>query len=149
MASSDLQVSASTELAMRRTGMAFQRTRMSADRTLMAVIRTSLALISFGFTIYQLFTRLHVPALMQGGSAPRNFGLSLVLLGVAMLIGGIAYHIVFMLGVRAQRRRLKAAGLLHGESVFPLSLTLSVAVLLLIVGVLAAISMVLKAGPYG
>ncbi len=49
----------SVELSSRRTGMSFQRTRMSADRTLMSVIRTSLSLISFGFTIFQVFEKLH------------------------------------------------------------------------------------------
>ena len=39
--------------------MSFQRTRMSADRTLMSVIRTSLSLIGFGFTIFQVFEKLH------------------------------------------------------------------------------------------
>ena len=145
----DTVVNASTELAMRRTGMAFQRTRMSADRTLMSVIRTSLSLISFGFTIYQIFAKLHVPALMQGGAAPRNFGLSLVLLGVGMLMAGIAYHVVFMFGMRAKRDEMRAAGLVHAESVFPASLTLIVAVLLLIIGILAGASIILKVGPYG
>ncbi len=49
----------SVELSSRRTGMSFQRTRMSADRTLMSVIRTSLSLIGFGFTIFQVFQKLH------------------------------------------------------------------------------------------
>lgn len=115
----------------------------------MAVIRTSLSLISFGFTIYQIFAKLHVSALMQGGSAPRNFGLSLVLLGVGMLMAGIAYHIVFMLDMRAKRDEMRAEGLIYAESVFPASLTLIVAVLLLIIGILAGASIILKAGPYG
>src|SRR6185503_12718214 len=98
-----------TELARRRTGMSFQRTRMSADRTLMSVIRTSLSLISFGFTIFQFFHHLRESQLLSGGRyAARNFGLSLVLLGVGMLVLGILYHTLFMLGLRHERVQMKA-----------------------------------------
>src|SRR6476659_6092934 len=79
----------SVELASRRTGMSFQRTRMSADRTLMSVIRTSLSLISFGFTIYQFFHNLQGQDVVHATRAPRNFGLTLVWLGVAMVGIGI------------------------------------------------------------
>ena len=65
MASPELKFDTNTELAARRTGMSFQRTRMSADRTLMSVIRTALSLIGFGFTIFQVFQKLH-DALMAG-----------------------------------------------------------------------------------
>src|SRR5215510_2478181 len=76
----------SVELSSRRTGMSFQRTRMSADRTLMSVIRTSLSLIGFGFTIHQAFERLIDANVIRNGNAGRNFGLSLVVLGVAMIV---------------------------------------------------------------
>jgi len=138
-----------TELAMRRTGMAFQRTRMAADRTLMAVIRTSLSLISFGFTIYQFFNKLREAGLLKGASPTRNFGVSLVWLGIGMLILGIVYHVLFMLGLREQRGTAKAEGLIHGESKFPPSLVLIVAVLLLLIGLAAALSMGLHIGPFG
>jgi putative membrane protein len=138
-----------TNLAMRRTGMSFQRTRMSADRTLMAVIRTSLSLISFGFTIYQIFAKLKESGFLKGGAPARNFGTTLVLLGVGMLVVGIIYHVLFMLGLRDTRASMKDSGLIFAESKFPPSLTLIVAVLLLLVGVAAALSMVLHVGPYG
>ncbi len=116
----------STELARRRTGMSFQRTRMSADRTLMSVIRTSLSLISFGFTIFQLVRRLQDAHTVTGGThAARNFGLALVMLGVGMLILGNIYHVMFMLELRRERAKMKAAGLIHGESGFPLRSHLS------------------------
>ena len=137
------------DLAMRRTGMSFQRTRMAADRTLMAVIRTSLSLISFGFTIYQVFEKLKEHGLLTGDRSARNFGTTLVLLGVGMLVVGIIYHCLFMLGLREVRANLKNAGLIYGHSKFPASLVLIVALLLLVVGVVAAISMVWHAGPYG
>jgi putative membrane protein len=141
--------SIATELAMRRTGMAFQRTRMAADRTLMGVIRTALSLISFGFTIFQFFNKLRDAGTLQGVAPARNFGESLVLLGIGMLIVGIIYHLMFMLGLRRQRDALRAQDLVHGESGFPASLVLVVAVILLLIGVAAAISMIGHVGPYG
>ena len=137
-----------TELAMRRTGMAFQRTRMAADRTLMAVIRTSLSLISFGFTIYQFFNKLRDAGVLKGVASSRNFGISLVWLGIIMLTLGIIYHVLFMLGLRDQRKQLKSAGLVHGESGFPTSLVLITAVVLLLIGFFAVASMVLHVGPF-
>jgi putative membrane protein len=138
------------DLSARRTGMSFQRTRMSADRTLMSIIRTSLSLISFGFTIFQFFQRLHDTNVLAGSAAPaRNFGQALVLLGIAMLVVGILYHVQFMLGLRHERKRMTAEHLIHGESVFPASLTLITAVLLLALGIAAMISMVWRIGPFG
>jgi putative membrane protein len=139
----------STELSSRRTGMSFQRTRMSADRTLMSVIRTSLSLIGFGFTIFQFFQKLREAGTLAHAAAPRNFGISLVALGIVMLTGGIIYHLQFMLHLRHQRDAMVADGLVHGESKFPVSLTFITAVILLLIGVAAIISMVFGVGPFG
>jgi putative membrane protein len=139
-----------TELSARRTGMSFQRTRMSADRTLMSVIRTSLSLISFGFTIFQVFQKLKAGAVLEGGAgAARHFGVALVGLGIGMLIFGIIYHVQFMLGLRVMRHDMAAEGLIHGQSHFPPSLTLIIALLLLLIGVAAIISMLFHVGPFG
>jgi putative membrane protein len=138
----------SVELSARRTGMSFQRTRMSADRTLMSVIRTSLSLISFGFTIFQVFEKLRDQAVITHAAAPRNFGISLVALGILMLVGGIIYHLQFMYGLREERKAMTAAGLIHGESRFPPSLTLITAVILLVIGIAAIVSMLFQIGPF-
>ena len=137
----------SVELSSRRTGMSFQRTRMSADRTLMSVIRTSLSLIGFGFTIFQVFQKLREAGVLKSGNSPRNFGETLVCLGIGMLVVGIGYHITFMVELRRERAMLKQAGLIHAESQYPLSLTLIVAVLLLAVGIFAIVDMTMGAGP--
>ena len=129
--------------------MSFQRTRMSADRTLMSVTRTSLSLISFGFTIYQVFDKLREAGTISHAAAPRNFGVALVLLGIAMLVIGIVYHVQFMIGLREERRVMAAAGLVHAESRFQVSLTLITAVVLLVIGVAAIVSMIFEAGPFG
>jgi putative membrane protein len=137
------------ELSMRQTGLSFQRTRMSADRTLMSVIRTALSLISFGFTIFQFFRHLEESEMLKGTArAPRNFGGALVWLGVGMLTVGIIYHLLFMRGLRHMRESMKADGLIHGETSFPVSLTLIIAVLLLIVGLFATASIDLRSGPF-
>lgn len=138
----------SVELSSRRTGMSFQRTRMSADRTLMSVIRTSLSLISFGFTIFQVFEKLRDAGTLTHAAAPRNFGITLVCLGIAMLVLGIIYHTQFMVGLRRERHAIAAAGLIHAESGFPPSMTLITAFILLAVGVAAILSMVFHIGPF-
>jgi putative membrane protein len=136
----------SVELSSRRTGMSFQRTRMSADRTLMSVIRTSLSLISFGFTIYQFFTKAAAARSTHGAV---RFAVVLVLLGILMLVFGIMYHVVFMKGLRVERRQMTAEGLIHGTSVFPASLTLITAVILLAIGLAAILGMTANVGPLG
>lgn len=138
----------SVELSSRRTGMSFQRTRMSADRTLMSVIRTSLSLISFGFTIFQIFQKLRDQGLITHAGSARNFGMALVGLGILMLIGGIIYQIQFMNHLRQVRAEMTTSGLIHGESAFPLSLTLATAIVLLLIGVVAIVSMVFSVGPF-
>ncbi len=140
----------SVDLSARRTGMSFQRTRMSADRTLMSVIRTSLSLIGFGFTIFQFFEKLHEGNLVSSGShAARHFGIALVVLGIAMLVIGIIYHVQFMRELRVERNNMTADGLIHGESHFPPSLTLITAAILLLIGIAAIVSMLFQIGPFG
>jgi putative membrane protein len=139
----------SVELAARRTGMSFQRTRLSADRTLMSVIRTSLSLIGFGFTIYQFFAKLQEQNVLRSSPAPRTFGEALIYLGIAMVAVGIVFHIQFMIELRRSRAAMVEDGLLHGESRFPASYTLVVAILLLFLGIAAIASVSLHAGPLG
>lgn len=138
-----------TEMSKRRTGMSFQRTRMSADRTLMSIIRTSLSLIGFGFTIFQIFSKaLALPGVKLGARAPHNFGLALVALGVVMLAFGIVYHVRFMRELRANRATMTSKGLIHGESGYPVSVTLLTAVALFAIGLLAIASMVFDIAPF-
>jgi putative membrane protein len=139
----------SIELSSRRTGMSFQRTRMSADRTLMSVMRTAISLISFGFTIFQVFGRLRdLNVLAKTSHAPRNFSIALVTIGIVMLALGIVYHIQYMLTLRNERRDMVNQKLIHGESPYPVSLTLLVATMVLMLGLLAIASMVFNIGPF-
>ena len=136
-----------TEMSARRTGMSFQRTRMSADRTLMSVIRTSLSLIGFGFTIFQIFQKMHEAKVLPTVAPARHFGTGLLTLGVLMLILGIFYHLAFMRGLRNTRASMHDASLVHAESGFPISLTLLTALLLLVLGLVAIASVVWQIGP--
>ena len=142
-------LSVSQDLSSRRTGMSFQRTRMSADRTLMSVIRTSLSLISFGFTIAKAFEKLREMGSVSSEKPARNFGVALVALGIVMLVAGIVYHVQFMLGLRAERKKMKDGGLVHAESTFPPSMTLITAVILLLIGIVVIVSLTFQIGPFG
>ena len=71
-----------------------------------------------------------------------------MLLGIVMLALGIGYHVNFMLELRRLRESMKRDGLVHGDSAFPVSLTLIVALLLLAIGLFAIVSMTFEAGPF-
>lgn len=138
-----------TDLAGRRTGLAFQRTRLAADRTMMAVIRTSLALISFGFTIYKVLEGMQASRVVEiRDHAARNFGVTLLGMGIAALVAGIIYQLRFTAQLKAQRAFLKQQGSIHAESDFPSSFNLVLAVALLLVGVFAVISILFRVGPF-
>lgn len=142
--------SPTVELSSNRTSMSFQRTRMSSDRTLMSIMRTALSLISFGFTIYSFFRALQhsEAAPLLRPEAPRNFALALVLLGVIMLALGIWNDLRFMQNLRRQRQSLIREGLISGQDRFHDSLTLAIAFLLLLIGLLALVGIAARAGPF-
>ena len=140
---------ASTELSARRTGMSFQRTRMSADRTMMSIIRTSLSLISFGFTIAQGFLKLHESGVIKSAAASSNFGSALVMIGILLLAGGIGYHVLYMSQLRQERKYLAEQQLIHAQTVFPYSLSLMTAVVLLVLGTMAMLGVTFGVGPLG
>lgn len=61
-----------------------------------------------------------------------------------MLVAGIGYHLLFMRGLRNEREAMRKDGLVHGQSSFPVSLTLLTALLLL-----AMASIAFNIGPFG
>ena len=139
--------SAGDELSANRTEMAFTRTAMADERTLMAVIRTALSLISFGFTIAQLFHSLRngAGAGFVGEHTARNFGLTLILLGVALLAMGVASHMSFHRGLTQRRNALHGAGLLRSAAHYHATPTFIIAMGLIVVGVVAAFSLIARA----
>ena len=66
-----------------------------------------------------------------------------------MLVLGIVYHIQFMVGLRHEREAMRDDELIHAESIFPPSMTLITAFLLLLIGIAAILSMVFQIGPFG
>jgi putative membrane protein len=129
--------------------MAMERTFLAEDRTLMAVLRTALAMISFGFTIYQFLGKL-AHSLTNGvvttGSA-RNFGETLVILGVVLLISGLYSHYRALHTLQARRGYLHDRGLLKTPPLYRPTATGLVSAALLILGLVAVAGMLLRAGP--
>jgi putative membrane protein len=118
---------------------------MSVDRTLMSAVRTALSLISFGFTIAQLFQRLRAGGVVAvGAHAARNFGLALILLGVAILAAGILTHSHYQRGLEARREALHADHLMPSAPHLNPSPTYILAVGLMGVGIVAALSLLLR-----
>jgi len=139
------------KMAGMRTALSFQRTRCAADRTLMAIMRTSLSMIGFGFTLYTFTTNFinrDGAAGLLAQQAPTRFALTMICLGVLLMTLGIFSHYRFMMAVRGQRASFIAEGLLPPKEDFPISLTLVTAILLVMIGVAAALSVIFRAGPY-
>lgn len=138
-----------TDMSMRRTGLSFHRTRMSADRTLMSYMRTALSLIGFGFTLYQTFEKLRDSGIVHHAAAPRNFGLTLIVVGILLLVGAIINHARFALELRSTWREMKAEGLIYGDMTFPVSISFICALILLLVGLAAAASILFNFSLFG
>jgi putative membrane protein len=128
-----------TTLAEQRTTMAFDRTRFAADRTLMAWMRTAVSLIGLGFSIYKFFQYLSRSGMTDPDwtpSAPRALAIALILLGLAFLLVALIEHVRFM-------KRLSAAA----SQRFPVGPSLIAAILLWVVGLLALVAVLFRAGP--
>ena len=77
------------------TRLAVDRTRLAHDRTLLAWIRTAVSLISFGFTVYKFFQALQDTKdgePVQRMLSPREFGMSLIGLGLVSLVLATIQH---------------------------------------------------------
>ena len=119
--------------------LALDRTRLAAERNLMAWLRTALSMISFGFTIYkflQMFqAQSQVPALYP--DAPRNFGLALIGIGTFALLVACVQHWRCVKKLRAD------------QPYNPWDLTIVVAILIGLFGLLVFVSMLFRSGPLG
>jgi putative membrane protein len=136
---------ASMVLSANRTSLSLERTMMSVDRTLMSAVRTALSLISFGFTIAELFERLRsAGTIAVGQHAARNFGLALILLGVGVLAAGIGVHAYYQRGLVQRRDKLSREHLLPAAARFQTSPTFLAAIVLMVIGIVAALSLVLR-----
>ena len=80
------------ELASCQAWLAFERTLISLDQFLMGAIRTSLALITFGFALVLFFHQLSGELGVNLRVPARNFGLSLVAMGIGLISVGLLGH---------------------------------------------------------
>ena len=128
-----------TVLAEERTDLALDRTVLAAERTLMAWIRTSLSMIGFGFTIFKFFQ--YLPEEIAAGNiqrpqAPRNLGLTLIVLGTLALVAAAWQH----------RNFLEKA--LTSQKQKTWSLAFFVAIAVILIGVITFYGVLLRHGPF-
>jgi putative membrane protein len=128
-----------TVLAEHRTDLALHRTIIAADRTLMAWIRTAISMIGFGFTMIKFFQ--YLPGEVTVGTirrpnAPRNLGLTLIALGTLALCGAIWQYQIFLKNIEAPKSK------------YLWSISISVAVAVVLIGMLAFAGILLRQGPF-
>ncbi len=117
--------------------LAKERNRAAYDRTLMAWIRTAISLIGFGFAIATSYEYIHMETLERTGRfldvihAPLWFGISFILLGMLCILGGVIQHLKVL-------RQIQSSKFTSTESK---PLAKIVALILLLIGVLALISL--------
>ena len=122
---------------------AWLRTRASVERTLMSWIRTAVSLIGFGFTIVQFFQRMEdLP-----GANPARHPFAAQYVGLALISCGILALVISIWQYQWTVRYLQSgsfaavAGLREGGMRTP---TVSVAVLLILIGVFAFVAVLLR-----
>ena len=136
------------EIASRQASLAFERTLVSLDQFLLSSIRTSLSLIGFGFAMFLFFNQVGVEVGVNLRAPARNFGLSLVALGVGLLATGLCVHRARHSALRRQmadmhRRRLLAEVCPGNQA--PVAI---LALLLLIAGLLVMAGIIIRIGPF-
>ena len=128
-----------TVLAEERTDLAIKRSAIAAERTLMAWVRTAISMIGFGFTIYKFFQ--YLPSDVAKGkiphpTAPRNLGLTLIVLGTLALAGATWQHWHFR----------KDIGASEAQHMWSISFVVAIAVVL--IGILAFYGVLMREGPF-
>jgi len=128
-----------TVLAERRTNLAIKRSAIAAERTLMAWIRTAISMIGFGFTIFKFFQYMNEEspvASIRHAETPRNLGMTLVAVGTLALAVAAWQHGAFV----------KDIGESQAQHVWSISFV--VAIVVVLIGLLAFCSVLLRIGPY-
>jgi inner membrane protein YidH len=115
------------------TMLAIDRNRVAYDRTMLAWIRTAISLITFGFSIYSFFA-LQLRRGEEDGRliGPREFGLTMVIIGLLSLVLGAWDNRNNMQELRAMGAEIRysRAGIL--------------AALIALLGILALIAMIIR-----
>ena len=119
--------------------LALDRTRLASERTLMAWVRTALSMISFGFTIYKFLQVVQeqskVAALRP--QAPRELGLTLIGIGTFAVIVASVQHWNYVKKLRPD------------QPCKIWDLTLVVACMIALLGLLMFGSILFRAGAFG
>ena len=128
-----------TVLAEKRTDLAIKRSAIAAERTLMAWVRTAISMIGFGFSIVKFFQ--YLPSNAAKGAilhpqAPRNLGLTLIMLGTLALAGATWQH----------RKFVKDLGASEMQTKWSISVVVAIAVVL--IGILAFYGVLMREGPF-
>ena len=115
------------------TRLAFERTRNSYENTMMSWIRTATSLITFGFSIYKFF-QIEAPSERQQNYliGPREFAIALVCIGLLSLV----------LATLENRQNIRTLGAQYAGK--QRSLSVLVAALISILGVLALLAMIFR-----
>ncbi len=115
------------------TRLAFERTRNSYENTMMSWIRTATSLITFGFSIYKFF-QIEAPNEKQRNYliGPREFAIALVCIGLLSLV----------LATLENRQNIRELGAQYAGK--QRSLSVLVAALISILGVLALLAMIFR-----
>ena len=75
------------------TPLAAERNRQALERTLIAWVRTAISLITFGYGFYKAGQLLGPTSPVdQAGLGPRQFGLTMILIGISALNLGTREH---------------------------------------------------------
>jgi len=137
------------ELASCQASLAFERTLVSLEQSLMGAIRTSLALITFGFALVLFFHQVSGEMGVNLRIPARNFGLSLVAMGIGLVTIGLVGHRRRFISLQARmddlyRRKLLLEGCPYRRS--PIAV---LALLLLLSGLLVMLGILIRVGPFG
>ena len=137
------------ELASCQASLAFERTLISLDQSLMGAIRTSLALITFGFALVLFFHQVSGEMGVNLRIPARNFGLSLVAMGIGLVLVGLLGHRKRFTELchkmdELHRRKLLSAGCPYRRS--PVAV---LALLLLLAGLMVMLGILVRVGPFG
>jgi len=144
-------IDVSAELDAHRTALAFERTRMAVENSQMTALRTSLALIGFGFTIFTFFKELakdspHAEAITTHA---RNFGLTLVLLGVVLCAAALLLTCRQYWALRKRQQDLNEKCVQPFNPASWASPSVLISGALVIAGVGVLIDILMRVGPFG
>ena len=119
--------------------LALDRTRLAAERTLMGWIRTCFAMMTFGFTIFKVMEelRLFTAQRLTPLQGARELGLALAGIGTFALLLACFQHWRY---IRRLRRAMSDA---------PFDLALTVAFLVVCLGLTIVGGLTLRIGPFG